>query len=74
MLQVVLKLHREDGFEWKKPPYEYEYRQLPIDLIIGDRRIRKRLENQENPADIAASWQKDLNGFKTLSKRFYLYS
>jgi len=74
MLQVVLKLHREDGFEWKKPPYEYEYRRLPIDLIIGDSLIRKRLENQENPANIAASWQKDLDGFKTLSKRFYLYA
>ena len=36
--------HR-DHFEWKPPPYEYEFERLPIDLIIGDRGIRERLEN-----------------------------
>jgi uncharacterized protein YbbC (DUF1343 family) len=72
ILQAVLGLHRKD-FQWKKPPYEYAYHRLPIDLIIGDRVIRERLEQQENLTDIVNSWQDELNNFKALSKQFYLY-
>jgi uncharacterized protein YbbC (DUF1343 family) len=35
LLQAVIKHHKKD-FEWKQPPYEYETKKLPIDLIIGD--------------------------------------
>jgi hypothetical protein len=46
---------------------------LPIDLIIGDRGIRERLENLEPIDDIEADWQADLNHFKTISRKFKLY-
>ncbi len=72
LLQQVLRLHPQD-FCWKPPPYEYEFEKLPIDLIIGDRDIRRRIENQERMDSITALWKDDLEGFRTMSREFYLY-
>jgi uncharacterized protein YbbC (DUF1343 family) len=73
LLRAIL-LNHSDQFEWKSPPYEYEFERLPIDLIIGDRRIRERLENLEPVESIEESWQDDLEQFSTISRRFQLYA
>jgi uncharacterized protein YbbC (DUF1343 family) len=44
LLQAVLLIHK-DKFEWKSPPYEYEFKKRPIDLILGDKSIRQSLES-----------------------------
>lgn len=72
LLQAVILHHREQ-FEWKAPPYEYEFERMPIDLILGDRTIRMRLENLDPLDEIEASWQEELNQFKKISKEFQLY-
>ena len=72
LLQVVIKHHRRD-FEWKQPPYEYETQRLPIDLIIGDGKIRRRLENMEPIETIAESWKAALDEFLEISRKFHLY-
>lgn len=36
------------NFEWKNPPYEYNYTQLPIDLINGSEKLRHWVENNED--------------------------
>jgi uncharacterized protein YbbC (DUF1343 family) len=72
LLQAVIVHHRKD-FKWKQPPYEYETHRLPIDLIIGDRKIRERLENLESVDQIVESWQTELNEFADISREFYLY-
>jgi uncharacterized protein YbbC (DUF1343 family) len=33
-----------DDFEWKKPPYEYNYTHQPIDIINGSNKVRHWLE------------------------------
>ncbi|MFZ0242631.1 MAG: DUF1343 domain-containing protein [Desulfobacterales bacterium] len=72
LLQAVIRHHRRE-FAWKPPPYEYEYEQLPIDLIIGDRAVRERIESLEPIADIALSWREALAAFVTLSRSLHLY-
>jgi uncharacterized protein YbbC (DUF1343 family) len=72
LLQAVI-LHHKKEFRWKQPPYEYETERLPIDLIIGDRKIRERLENLESIDQIVESWQTKLNKFADISRAFYLY-
>lgn len=73
LIQAVL-FHHRDRFEWKPPPYEYEFHQLPIDLIIGDREIRERLERLDQIDDIAESWKGDLDLFIARRQKFCLYS
>ena len=72
LLQAVIKHHEKD-FEWKQPPYEYETKKLPIDLIIGDGKIRSRLENMEPLESIVESWQTELKEFSEVSQRYHLY-
>jgi uncharacterized protein YbbC (DUF1343 family) len=73
LLQAVIRHHPND-FSWKSPPYEYEFEKLPIDLIIGEPAIRKRLENMDSLDVIAESWMPDMNRFSTESRQYHLYS
>ena len=72
LLQAVILHHREQ-FEWKAPPYEYEFEIMPIDLIIGDRTIRERLEKLDRLDEIEASWQEELDQFKRIARKFHIY-
>lgn len=72
LLHAVIAIHHE-SFQWKKPPYEYEFEKLPIDLIVGDSGLRRRLENLHDPSEIFKTWKPALEQFKTLSKRYHLY-
>lgn len=73
LLQSVI-FHHKDRFKWKLPPYEYEFNKLPMDLIIGDKKIRRRIEEFEKIDEIAASWEDDLYEFIKISRRFHLYT
>lgn len=72
LLQAVIH-HHGDRFQWKPPPYEYEYRKLPIDLIVGDEKIRRDLESNKPLKDIQAAWQPGLEAFDIVSRRYHLY-
>jgi uncharacterized protein YbbC (DUF1343 family) len=72
LIRAVISNHAEQ-FEWKPPPYEYEFERMPIDLIIGDRSIRERLENLDPVEEIEADWQQELNRFKEIRRDFFLY-
>jgi len=37
-----------DDFEWKKPPYEYNYKKEPIDIINGTDKLRHWIENNDS--------------------------
>jgi uncharacterized protein YbbC (DUF1343 family) len=73
LLQGILK-HFPGSFTYKSPPYEYEYEKLPIDLILGDKKLRKQLENFDNLDEIENSWQHGIDEFRKKSKPFILYS
>jgi len=72
LLQAVITCHK-DRFEWNLGPYEYEFSKLPIDLIIGDKEIRRRIEGLEEIEKIENSWKYELNDFIKISREFYLY-
>ena len=72
LLQAILRRHPRE-FAWRPPPYEYEHEKMPIDLLIGDRAIRQRLEELEPIERIEASWRGPLEEFKALSREQHLY-
>jgi len=73
LLQAVMAVHAE-SFAWKQPPYEYEFERRPIDLIIGDTDIVRRLENLDDPASIFRSWQPLLDQYRSMCQHYYLYA
>ncbi|MEA3438031.1 MAG: DUF1343 domain-containing protein [Thermodesulfobacteriota bacterium] len=72
LLQAVIDCHK-DRFEFTSPPYEYEYNKLPIDLIIGERKIRRRIEKLDKIDEIEKLWKNRLDDFKKISCKFHLY-
>ncbi len=73
LLQAIGSLYPED-FRWKDPPYEYETRRRPIDLLIGNQELQQALEAGEPIGKLEASWQDELNDFIGLRKKYLLYS
>ena len=73
LLQAIMLLY-PGAFQYKEPPYEYEHERLPMDLILGDRNIRKALEQDESINKIEEWWQDDLKGFDKLRQEVFLYN
>jgi uncharacterized protein YbbC (DUF1343 family) len=72
LLQGVLSLHPE-MFQWKSPPYEYEFEKLPFDLITGDPLIRKAVEDMDPLQDLEETWAEELKCFEEIRRPFLLY-
>lgn len=72
LLQLILKLHGKE-FAYKLPPYEYETEKMPIDLILGSRKIREQLQEMKDLKTLEALWEKGLEKFVSLTKNYYLY-
>ncbi len=73
ILQAVMLLHPE-AFQYKEPPYEYDHKRLPMDLILGDTNLRIALEQGKNILDLENSWQDDLDDFDKLRQEVFLYN
>jgi uncharacterized protein YbbC (DUF1343 family) len=73
LLQAVMLLY-PDAFSYKQPPYEYEYERLPMDLILGDKRVRQALEQGKDIMAMEKAWQNDLDVFEKLRREVFLYN
>jgi len=73
LLQGVISLYPE-MFQWKAPPYEYEFEKLPFDIITGDPLIRKAMEGMDPLHDLEETWAEELKGFEEIRKPFLLYN
>jgi uncharacterized protein YbbC (DUF1343 family) len=72
LYQALLQLYPED-FSYKQPPYEYEYDLLPMDLILGDQKLRQDLEQGVHIIDLERSWENELEAFTALRRSVFLY-
>ena len=61
-------------FQWRRPPYEFETRRLPIDLLCGGEDIRKAVERGRPLARVEASWRPGLARFARARRPYLLYS
>jgi uncharacterized protein YbbC (DUF1343 family) len=73
LLAAVWRLHPE-RFEWKSPPYEYEFNRLPIDLILGDSAVREAIESRADIRETAQTWARDIEAYKRIVRAYMLYS
>lgn len=72
LLQAVFLNHAKE-FEWKAPPYEYEFEKLPVDLITGNSTIRMAIENQYQIDEIEETWQAEIEEYLHISRKYHLY-
>ena len=57
---AVARRQAPRGFRWKQPPYEFERRRLPIDILLGTDVIRRGIERGRSLRDIEGGWLGDL--------------
>ena len=72
LLKAILQCHPE-RFQWKSPPYEYEYERMPIDLILGDGQLRMDLERNVPIENLESAWAEKLEAFDTMRRDYFLY-
>jgi uncharacterized protein YbbC (DUF1343 family) len=72
ILQEIIALHPET-FQWNSPPYEYEFENLPFDIITGDPSVRTALENMTPLQDLEGAWAEELKSFEEIRRPYLLY-
>jgi uncharacterized protein YbbC (DUF1343 family) len=60
-------------FQWRQPPYEYEHKKMPIDILAGSSELRKQTERGVTAREIARSWEPAVADFARVRERFLLY-
>lgn len=62
-----------DLFAWRTEAYEFETNRLAIDLLLGRRDLRERLEAGAEHDEAEPSWREELNEFRRNRKGYLLY-
>lgn len=76
-LLAALRRLWPDEFRWRPPPYEYETKRLPIDILAGSPRLREGIEAGRRAADLAAALEAERlakTEFEESRRRARLYS
>ena len=61
------------GFAWKRPPYEFERRRRPIDILCGTDQIRLAIERNVPLSRVERQWQPALAQWKRRRLSALLY-
>ncbi len=61
------------SFAWKPPPYEYEQKKQPIDVIAGATWFREAIDAGERAESIAARWRTGVSSFRELQQPYLMY-
>ncbi len=72
-LLITFREMGEGRFQWKEPPYEYEYERLPFDILCGTDEVRKQIETEASLEEIEHSWQDKLQEFREIRQKYLLY-
>jgi uncharacterized protein YbbC (DUF1343 family) len=72
LVRSILEIHK-DEFEWAPPPYEYEFKKRPIELILGDSALVSDLNGNLSLRHIEEKWLDDLDEYGRSRESFLLY-
>ncbi|MCH7476434.1 MAG: DUF1343 domain-containing protein, partial [Gemmatimonadetes bacterium] len=62
-----------DEFAWREPPYEYETKKMPIDILWGSDVLRKGLDEGHTAGEILAGSGDEVREFEEMAGEFLLY-
>jgi uncharacterized protein YbbC (DUF1343 family) len=73
IIKATFELYGKD-FSWKRPPYEYEEKLLPFDILAGTDRVRNDIEDGLDLKEMETWWDGELRAFnKGARKSCLLY-
>lgn len=72
LLQEIFRFYPHK-FQWKRPPYEYEYHHLPIDILAGNQWLRSQIEEGTPLDHIQACLEQDVKTFLPVREKYLSY-
>jgi uncharacterized protein YbbC (DUF1343 family) len=74
LFDAIIKTSPPDSLAFNPPPYEYEYRMMPFDILSGDSRMRLVLEQGLSLADEISRWDASIESFNKEFRQMALYT
>jgi uncharacterized protein YbbC (DUF1343 family) len=63
-----------EHFQWKLPPYEYETKKMPIDILAGSDSFRNDIDQGESISYMEKRWEAECLDFhREVRRRFLIY-
>lgn len=62
-----------DQFKWKQPPYEYEYKKIPFDILNGTDKLRNWVEENGSYEQLLSIESKGMEEFLSQREQILLY-
>jgi uncharacterized protein YbbC (DUF1343 family) len=73
LLDAIIRTSPNGSLTFNAPPYEYEYRLMPFDILSGDSRMREVLEKGQSLNEEISRWDASIENFRTEFRQLALY-
>jgi len=74
LFEAIIRTSPAGSLRFNPPPYEYEYRMMPFDILSGDSRMREVLEKGLPLSDEISRWDISIESFKEEFRQMALYA
>ncbi len=74
LFDAIIKTSPAGSLTFNPPPYEYEYRLMPFDILSGDSRMREVLEKSLSLDDEISRWDASIESFNEEFRQMALYA
>lgn len=73
ILEAVIQTSQAGSVRFNAPPYEYEYKLMPFDILSGDDRMRIALESGSSIKKEKERWSNEIEEFRNVFREIALY-
>jgi uncharacterized protein YbbC (DUF1343 family) len=73
ILEAVIQTSAAGAVRFNSPPYEYEYKLMPFDILSGDDKMRKVLESGSSIKEEKERWDSGIEEFRKEFRDLVLY-
>jgi len=74
LLDAIIETSEPDALKFNLPPYEYEYKLMPFDILSGDSGMRELLIARKNVGIEKERWTHEIEEFKNDFRQIEAYS
>jgi uncharacterized protein YbbC (DUF1343 family) len=73
LFDAIMRTSREGSLKFNPPPYEYEYRLMPFDILSGDSTMREVLQKGLSLKEEVERWDNSIEEFRKEFRGIELY-
>ena len=74
LLDAIIETSEPDALKFNLPPYEYEYKLMPFDILSGDSGMRELLIARKNVKIEKERWAHEIEEFRNEFRQIKVYS